>query len=293
MSVFTQTKSIAEEGIYPKIILLGKKEIASLIYHDIFDFPLTSSELIKWTVGDKVKLVNIENIKVAVKNGFLFLRDRQNLVLKRLMHKRTSVGKLAIAKKVAKLLSFLPTIKMIAVTGALAMENSNEESDIDFMIITKKGNLWTTRLLTLFLLDILRVPRRKYGEKEQKDKICLNIWLDESDLKWKKGDRNIFTAHEICQIVPLINKEETYERFISVNSWTTDFWPNAVTIEQYTKTNKQKAAEATIFEDLARKLQYWYMKKKITRETVTPTRALFHPVDWADIVSSKLQLYQD
>ncbi len=291
MSVFIQTKGSAKQRIYPKIILLGKKEITSLIYHDIFDFPLTSSELIKWTVGKRIKTSSIKSIEVVAKNGFLFLKNRKDLVLKRLIRKRISARKLIIAKKAAKILSFLPTIKMIAVTGALAMENSSEESDIDFMIITKEGNLWITRLLTLFLLDILRVPRRKYGEKEQKDKICFNIWLDEGDLKWKRGDRNIFTAHEICQIIPLINKKETYEKFISVNSWITNFWPNAVTIEQYTKTNKEKADKAMIFEDLARKLQYWYMKKKVTRETITPTRALFHPIDWTEIVSSKLKLY--
>ncbi len=203
------------------------------------------------------------------------------------MRKRISVKKVVIAKRAAKILSFIPTIKMVAVTGALAMENANEEADIDLMIITSKDTLWTTRLFTLLLLDILGIPRRKYGDRNQKNKLCLNIWLDENNLAWRK--RNMFTAHEIAQIKPLVNKEETYEKFISKNKWITDYWPNAVKVQSYSRQTDIRPSLLTIFEPLTRKFQLWYMKDKITREVITPTRALFHPVDWGDIVVSKLK----
>ena len=43
---------------------------------------------------------------------------------------------------------------------------------------------------------------------------------------------------------------------------------------------------------LVEKNCYWiqkkYMEKKITREIITKTRALFHPQDWGKVVMSRL-----
>ena len=289
MKLFSDPHLINEREFILKKIPLGKRELISIIYHDIFDYPLTIFELIKWNAGNKVKLSKIQEVKVVGKRGYLFIKDREGLILKRSMRKRISARKMVMAKRAAKILSFIPTTKMVAVTGALAMENANEEADIDLMIITSKGTLWTTRLFTLLLLDILRIPKRKYGDRNQKDKLCLNIWLDENNLAWRK--RNIFTAHEIAQIKPLVNKEETYEKFISKNKWIADYWPNAVKIQSYSRQANIRSSFFTFFEPLTRKFQLWYMKDKITREVVTSTRALFHPVDWGDIVASKLKLF--
>ena len=41
-------------------------------------------------------------------------------------------------------------------------------------------------------------------------------------------------------------------------------------------------------EKMAFRIQYTYMQKKITREVVTPTRALFHPQDWGKVVFGRL-----
>jgi len=289
MKLFSDSHLINEREFILKKIPLGKRELVSIIYHDIFDYPLTIFELIKWSAGNKVKLSKTQEVKIVGKRGYFSIKDREGLILKRFMRKRISTRKVVIAKRAAKILSFIPTIKMVAVTGALAMENANEEADIDLMIITSKDTLWTTRLFTLLLLDILRIPRRKYGDRNQKDKLCLNIWLDENNLAWRK--RNIFTAHEIAQIKPLVNKEEAYEKFISKNKWIVDYWPNAVKIQNYSRQTNLRPSLFTIFEPLTRKFQLWYMKDKVTREVVTPTRALFHPIDWGDIVASKLKLF--
>lgn len=286
MRLFSDLHPTNEREFVLRNIPLGERELASIIYHDIFDYPLTIFELIKWNAGDKVRLSKTQEIKIAGERGYFLIKDRRGFILKRLMRQRISARKMVMAKRAAKILSFIPTIKMMAVTGALAMENTNEEDDIDLMIITSQGTLWITRLLTLLLLDVLRIPRKKYGDRNQKDKLCLNIWLDENSLVWRK--RNIFTAHEIAQIKPLVNREETYERFISKNKWITDYWPNAVKIQSHSRQTNLRSSLLTLFEPLARRFQFWYMKDKITREVVTHTRALFHPIDWGSLVISKL-----
>ena len=229
----------------------------------------------------------IEKVRIAHKDGFYFLEGRGGLIYKRVLRKRISAKKTKIAKKTAKILSFVPGIRMIGLTGSLAMENSSEESDIDLMIITKKGLLWTTRLCCYMAMWLCGHKIRKPGNKYQADKLCLNMWLDESDLIWPKEDRNLYTAHEIGQIIPLANKKNTYEKFIFQNRWILDFWPNSVRINKKYKAEKNNSG-TSVFERFFYTLQRNYMKSKITRETITPTRALFHPQDWGKEVMSRL-----
>ena len=178
---------------------------------------------------------------------------------------------------------------MVAVTGSLAMKSSEIDSDIDLFIITQKGTLWVTRGLSLLTLKLLGIKTRKFNDSDQKDKICSNMWMDESDLMWKNKDRNSYTAHEIAQIIPLVNRDKTYERFLEKNKWVLNYWPNAVRIKKIRPSEVKKSPLALI-ENLAFKMQYLYMKSKVTREIVTPTRALFHPQDWGKFVIDRLKV---
>lgn len=258
---------------------------SAIIYHDIFDYPLTLTELIKWESGKVFE----KDIVIGSKNGFFFVAGKEGGILKRLMRKRISARKYEIAKRAGELLRILPSVKFVGITGALAMENADDESDVDLIIITQKGTLWVSRLLVLLVLMAVGFPTRRFGQKDQKDKLCLNMWLDESTLAWPKGDRNVYTAHEIAQIVPLINKGRTFESFLFANRWLRRFWPNAVSggIPKKQETKKKKSILG-LFEPLAYLAQLRYMRKKITRETVTPNRAIFHPRDWSEVVLRRL-----
>lgn len=257
-----------------------KGEKLSVIYHDIFDYPLTIAEMIRWRASENLNTE--KDTSISGKNGFYYIEGKNGLIYKRALRKRVSERKMEIAKKASKLLSLIPTIKMVGVTGSLAMENSSDESDIDLMIITKKGTLWTTRLIALIAL---KGKIRRAGSKEQKDKLCLNIWMDEGDLVWKK-QRNIYTAHEIGQIIPLINKDKIHQKLLWQNKWILKYWPNSVKVEKI-KTERSYG-KTSLTEFLAYKLQLFYMKPKITREYISPTRALFHPVDWGKVILDRL-----
>jgi len=285
----TQLFKIDLKEIYP-LETLSEKNIASLAYHDIFDYPLTPQELVRWEAGKKVTTKN-KSLTINFRNGFYFLAGREASVLKRLLRKRISARKQQIARKAGQILQFVPGVKAVFVTGALAMGNASGDSDIDLLVVTRKGRLWTSRLISLLLLKMIGFPVRKFGDKNQKDKLCLNMWLDEGSLGWSKEDRNCYTAHEIAQVVPLINKDNIYERFVWENKWVRAFWPNALkATKQQGEVDKKGSFLGNLFESLARKLQFIYMRRKITREVVTPTRALFHPHDWGKVVLSRLTL---
>ena len=269
--------------------VLNESEKFSIFYHDIFDYPLTFADLIKWNPAPPFPIRKHDS-SVVHQGDYLFLQGRAGLIFKRLLRERISAKKMEIAKKASEVLSLVPSVKMVSVTGSLAMADAADESDIDLFVITSANLLWITRLLVYFILKVYKFDLRKAGDKNQKDKLCLNMWMDESCLSWT-SPRNIYTAHEIAQIIPLINKSKTYEMFIGKNNWISNFWPNAVRIVKQESRSRNDVYKKYLFalvEKTAYWIQYRHMKKRMSREIVSPSRAIFHPQDWGEIVLRRL-----
>jgi len=272
---------------------LGEEETASIYYHDIFDYALDAKEIIKWRVGEKGLALFTKTKEILNKDGFYFLKNKENLLYKKTLRERISNRKLEIVKKNASVLNKIPTVLGIFVTGALAMNNAEEESDVDLMIITNRNSLWLTRLLVYLILKVINSSVRKPGEIYQKDKLCLNIWLDESALSWNLQDRNIYSAHEIAQIKSIVDKGDIYQRFLQKNIWILDYWPNSVKIENIKHKTKNYSKnkysnKGCLFERFCFWIQYKYMEKRITREKISLHKAIFHPKNWGEAVLKKL-----
>ncbi len=174
---------------------------------------------------------------------------------------------------------------MVAVTGALAMENSNKEDDIDLMIVASKNRLWLARLLTILLIELV-ADRRRPQDSQVKDKICLNMFLDEAHLALPKKERDLFSAHEVYQMKVLWEKEGIYQKFLKENLWARKFLPNWKPRREHLggeagfkpREHLRGGAMARL-EMLARKLQLHYMAKRKTTEITEPGRLRFHPQD--------------
>ncbi len=213
-----------------KVLLLAI--FRTLVYADIFDYPLTAKEVWKYLISEeKVDFWAIQtelrrkNELIAHKGIYFFLKNRQKVVKIRKNRQKCSQKKLKIARRVAKWLKIIPWIKLVGVTGALAMENADKNDDIDLLIIAVKNRLWLTRLLTVFLVEFI-AHRRRPGDTNVCNKICLNMFLDEAHLKVPKKEQNLFTAHEIIQLKPIWDKNDAYKKFIMANLWVKKFLAN-------------------------------------------------------------------
>lgn len=212
-----------------------KKEILrTLAYGDIFDYPLLPREIWWSLIGSKktsyravVKQLSwLVEAKFLGKEGdFYFLLKRRKTVNIRRRREYWSQKKLKIARRLAEWLRLIPTIKMVAITGALAMRNSDKSDDIDLLIVTAKNRLWLTRLFTTTLTELVAC-RRRPKDVDVRDKICLNMFLDKENLAVPPNERNLFTAHEVCQLKPLWEKDGVYNKFIKKNKWVKKFLPN-------------------------------------------------------------------
>lgn len=272
---------------------LQRAILRTLAYHSLFDYPLTRSEIRKFLIekqSSKKQILKalsglVENKKINKQGNYYFLPNKKETIILRKRRELYSGKKILIAKKIAKLLQVIPWIKMLAITGALAMNNSNKQDDIDFLIITSQNRLWLTRLLMVVYLELLG-KRRRPKERETKNKICLNMFLAENFLKLPKEKQNLFTAHEIVQMKPILDKDNTYKKFILKNLWVKKYIPNGVVIELSDKgTVDEKQKSKRVFNYLEKfvfRLQLNYMKSKRTKEQISHHYAFFHPEDRSD-----------
>lgn len=260
-------------------------EVVSLLYHDIFSFPLNKSELMRWSAGDVFKLRSRVH-RVYEGSGEYYLNGRLDLVKKKAKNTTASKRKMRLLSGAAQIFEEMDDIQMVAVTGSLAMLAAMPEADIDLMFITRRGSMWKSRLKAVYSLKKSKIPVRKAKSPDEADKLCLNVWMEEGDLVLDRKLRSPYTAHEIAQILPIVNKNNTYKRFLGENSWTREYWPNAA--EFASKVGSVGKSGNGLANELAYRLQRAYMRPKRTRETVTRSRAFFHPFDWSARVESEL-----
>ncbi|MGD0523088.1 MAG: hypothetical protein ABSA43_00800 [Candidatus Microgenomates bacterium] len=267
---------------------MSDKKILTIVYHDIFDFPLTTSELEKWKADDKLA-IPAGRQKIENKSGFYFLKGREELIGERLEKEKIAKKKMKIARRSARILGLIPSIRLVGVTGALAMANTEERSDIDLMLVTSADTLWLTRLISYALLSLTGFKIRRPGGINEKDKLCLNMWLDEDSLTWPVKERSLYSAHELGQLVPLVTKNNLYEYLMWENGWLKDYWPNIKIVNSAKRIARSKNKILKFFNQLAFWVQKRYMTGKITREVVTESKAIFHPVDWNHKIQLALQ----
>jgi hypothetical protein len=271
--------------------------LQTLIYADLFDYPLTVEEIYqrlhhKKTTIDQVetglkKLLNQGKLK---KTGQLyFLPEKKKNVRLRKKTNKISQQKAKKAKQLAQLLKIIPTIQLVGLTGSVAAGNAEEGDDLDFLIITSAGWLWLTRFLVTGLFTIFGL-RRRPGDEEYKNKVCLNLFLDNGHLNAFAQKQNLFLAYELILMQPLWEKKQTYKKLLATNLWVKKYLPNAVNWEEI-KGVKLEGVEVNKFVQninfILFKLQKLWMKKRITNEKVELNLIAFHPQDLSKTVMKK------
>jgi len=207
---------------------VSKAIIKTLKYRSIFEFPISLEELHEFLISDGLsspvdKDLFTQSVSSLVDkkgighyNGYFYLDPNfnENLIIRREKHETYSRAKYREAEKLLKIFEKFNMIRFIGVTGSVAAANAHEKDDIDLFIITSKNTVWINRFLMFSYLKL----RFKLG------RFCPNIFIDEENLKWP--DQNIYIAHDILLMKPLLNKDKTYEKFIHNNIWIFNYFIN-------------------------------------------------------------------
>lgn len=202
---------------------LSKNIIKTLAYYDIFSYPLKAEEIyhnlsVNHCSPDDIvaELEKLCNKKLVFKlNDFYLLQNNHQLVSRRLKGNNLCNKKISSAIRMSRFISKFPYVRAIFLTGSISKGYMDKESDVDYLIITKPGRLWVSKLfLTLFKKIFLLNSRKVF---------CINYYIDYEHLEIE--EKNVFTATEIVTLMPIFGKKY-YDEFYSKNIWVKEYFPN-------------------------------------------------------------------
>jgi hypothetical protein len=197
----------------------------TVVYADLFNFPLTTREIHHFLIHNQP--TSQEQIEETLQHsaalrplltmvdGYVLYERREELIALRNAREAASERLWPQAIRCGAWLARLPFVRMVAVTGALAMHNAaDDDDDLDYILVTSHQRVWIARAFAIILVRL----GRRYGVE-----ICPNYVLAESALEQDKHD--IFMAHEIAQMIPLYG-HDLYNRFRAANDWVYEQLPN-------------------------------------------------------------------
>ena len=202
---------------------LSRSIIRTIAYYDIFSYPLTAEEVFynlstNHTSIDEVKkeLIRLtdQNI-VHKKDNFFLLKNNDYYITRRQNGNKLASKRLQTAKRISRLIAKFPFVRGILLSGSLSKGFMEEDSDIDYFIITSPNRVWFARLLLMLFKKIFLLNSKK--------NFCINYFVDCENLEIK--EKNSFTAIEIATLIPTYGSE-LYDELYKQNLWIKKFFPN-------------------------------------------------------------------
>ncbi len=282
---------------------VSQRILQSILYADIFNHPMTEREVWRWMptsvhISKKVfheeLLTLVKKKKIISLSPFLLLPNHTKYLGIHAQRLMTSQKKWKLACKAGRLLKRIPTVLFVGATGSLAVNNTDENDDIDFCIVASKGTVWMTRLITTLLVELF-AHRRHPGAKNIKDTICLNMFVAEDALTMSPDRQDVYIAHELLQMVPLWERKGIMKKWLLKNAWIKSKYLHAYEEKMksvVSRVGQHKHVEKIyrFFEQPARWLQMQYMKSRRTTEEVNEDQIRFHPTDVRQKVLATYQL---
>ena len=203
--------------------VLSKSILKTLLYFDVFQYPLTASEIFSLLPTNHVtpEHVALELVKLSESSvvyrvaNFYSVQDNHSLASRRIRGNDMALKSLLIAKKQARLISRFPFVRAVMASGSLSKNYMDESSDLDFFVIAKSNRVWLTRFMLRMYQFLFLSNSRKY--------FCLNYFIDDNHLEIQ--EKNLFTATELATALPLYGKEY-YQELLAANTWTKKILPN-------------------------------------------------------------------
>ena len=121
------------------------------------------------------------------------------------------------AQKYIPYISWIPWVKMVWIWNSLAMSWGSQESDIDLYIVTDNHSMWTVRILTTLIFQLLGV--RKTTSKHA-GRFCLSFFstLDGMDFSKFALPHDPYLFFWMMYFQPIYISWDTYNRFLEVNN---------------------------------------------------------------------------
>lgn len=222
--------------------------IKTLLYYDIFNYPLTAPEIHRFCAL-KESQAEVDNaLHELVNEGHIFrfdhlysLHNDEHMIRRRLSGNRTASEMIPVAQRQARVIARFPFVRAVMASGSLSKGYMDEESDLDFFIVTETGKLWIARtLLVLYKRIVLGNSHKRF---------CTNYFVDEHHLVIE--EKNLFTATELATVIPLFSYS-LYTQLHDNNGWLKKYFPNYESRSNDTEVNFDKGMVTRFLEFVLR-----------------------------------------
>ena len=219
----------------------------TLAYYDIFSYPLTAEEVYQNLASNHTSVQEITQTLedmtssklIFCKDKFFQLKDDDGYVKRRKKGNELATKRLKTARKISGFISRFPFIRGILLSGSISKGFMEENSDIDYFVITHPNRVWFSRLILMLFKKLFLLNSKR--------NFCINYFVDSENLEIK--EKNIFTATEIVTLLPTFGKN-IYDEFYEKNIWVKQFYPNFPKRDTINILDRKKSAVKTFFEKL-------------------------------------------
>lgn len=193
------------------------ESLKTILYFSIFHYPITLEEISDFSISkNKNKIESELNELIAQKiiykleNFYSADNDIESLE-KRKIGNQMAVNALIKAKQKAEFIAKFPFVEAVGISGSLSKGYFDEDSDIDFFVISTPNKIWICRTFLMLYKKIFLLNSRKF--------FCINYFMASDNLEI--SEKNRFTATEIKTLIPLQGREP-FETFYKKNEWVFD-----------------------------------------------------------------------
>jgi hypothetical protein len=238
----------------------------TLAYADVFEFPLRAPEVYRYLTSTRATLEQVRQVladetRFSQVGDYFTLRGREQIVETRKRRGQVAARLWPQAARYGRMIARLPYVRMVAVTGSLAMNNTDEGKDVDYMIVAAPNRLWICRALILLLARFSRM---------QGIRLCPNYLVTTNALAFQ--EKSLYVAHEVAQMIPVFGME-IYQEIRRLNAWIDDYLPNASGVPELAQGVQsegkpyflKKVMEFVFNLPIGDRLENWEMNRKIKK----------------------------
>lgn len=213
---------------------MSKRLLATVAFFDVFEMPLQFEMLRKVLFGEssfnplelEIALDEAAN-ELEQKDGYVFLKGKAELTHK---HKITLPWREKLirkAKRKAWIFKSCPFVDFVAICNYLPLGVVEKNSDIDLLVVTRPGRIFTARLFLTMLSHLAGI--RRHGEKVE-GRFCLSFYLNAENLALYplliKPD-DIYMAFWMVALLPVYEHTDIFKQVQKANElWLGKYFEN-------------------------------------------------------------------
>lgn len=202
--------------------------LEAVAWADGFDLALTPLEIrqqlpIQASLAEVLQTLAISSQLSATlyqRDGLVMLAGREWLVAERRKRAAAAWPKFRRVRRLARVLAHLPFVRTVAVCNTLALGHAKPSADLDLLVVSQAGRLWSCRLLCV---TVAKLMGGRPSPRRHADRYCLSFYLAEDGLDVSRFQdppgKDTYLAAWTSWVLPLYDAGGYTEAFAAANGW--------------------------------------------------------------------------